>query len=121
MTVLGGGIDELDVEGLKVRSLGNSDDRLSEGDGPLSGSGDASLDKKPVLVDLTVVRETAHGGDALLGKISLGGCRVGIVLLSDTENTLVDLGTVMVTLLSSSGHTNGDSGRMPRSDTRHLT
>ena len=46
---------------------------LAEGDDALAAADDAALDHDPVLVDDTVVRESAHGVDALLGKIVLGG------------------------------------------------
>ena len=121
MTVFGRGVDELDVEGLKVRSLGGGEETLSEGDRSLSGASNAALDHEPVLVDLTVVREATHGGDALLGKIGLGGSGVDVSLLADAEDSLVDLGTVVVTLLTGTSYCLTHTGRMPSTDTRHLT
>jgi len=72
VTVLGGGVDELEVDGLQVGALGDGHHTLAESDGALAGTSDATLDHEKILVDLAVVRETTHGGDALLGKISLG-------------------------------------------------
>jgi len=120
VTVLGRGIDELEVEGLEVVSLGDGDKTLAQGDGALAGAGHTALDKEPVLVDLSVVRESTDGGDALLGKIRLGGGRATVSLLADAQHTLVDLGTVMVTLLTGTGDAHGNSGRMPCSDTGDL-
>jgi hypothetical protein len=50
---------------------------LSEGDDSLLGSHAAALQHDEVIVDLTVVGEATHGGDALLWQIVLSG---GIVL-----------------------------------------
>jgi len=120
VTVLGRGVDELQVDWLQVRSLGGSHKTLSQGDGSLSGASDASLDHEPVLVDLAVVGEAAHRGDALLGEVGLGGGALGVALLADAQHSLVNLGTVVVTLLTSTGHADGDTGRMPGTNTGHL-
>lgn len=96
----------------------------SEGQGSLLNTDAASLDHDEVLSDSTVVRESTHRGDVLLGQISLGG---GVVLgssalsLSDVVDSLVDLGSVVVTHLTSSGDGPGDSGWMPSSDTTDLS
>ena len=120
MTVLGGGIDELEVEGLEVRSLDHGHHTLAEGDGALAGTADATLDHEEILVDLAVVRETTHGGDALLGEISLGRAGHGVALLADAQDALVDLGTVVVTLLTSTSHVEFNAGRMPGTNTGDL-
>lgn len=117
VTVLGGSIDELDVERLHVRALGDGHHTLAESDGALAGTSDAALDHQEVLVDLAVVREATHGGDALLGKISLGGSRHGVALLADAQHALVDLGTVVVTLLTGAGNSGFNTGRVPGTDT----
>ena len=121
VTVLGRSIDELDIEGLQVRTLGNRHHTLAKSDGTLAGTSNATLDHEEILVDLAVVRETTHGGDALLGQIRLGGTRHGVTLLADAKHTLVDLGTVMVTLLTSAGNGGFNAGRMPSTNTGDLT
>jgi hypothetical protein len=121
MTVLGGGVDELDVEGLQVGSLGGDHDRLAESDGSLAAATDTSLDHEPVLVDLTVMRESTHGGDGLLGQVSISGAVVGVALLAHAHDSLVDLGTMMVTLLTGTGQSETASGRMPSTDTSDLS
>lgn len=50
---------------------------LSESDNPLLGSDAATLDHDEVLLDLSVVRESTHGVDGLVGQVVIGG---GIVL-----------------------------------------
>lgn len=121
VTVLGRGVDELDVEGLQVGALGGRHDALAESDSALLGTGDGTLDHEPVLVDLAVVGEATNGVDALLGKIALGGGRDGsVLLLADAEHTLVDLGTMVVTHLTGTRHGEADAGRMPGTDTGDL-
>jgi hypothetical protein len=121
MTILGRGVDELDVEGLQVRSLGGGHDALAEGDGSLARSTNTSLDHQPVLVDLTVMRESTHGGDGLLSEVSLSGAVVGVTLLAHAHDSLVNLGTMMVSLLTSTSQSETTSGRMPSTDTSDLS
>lgn len=71
---------------------------------------------------------TYQGVDALVGQIVLSGGVVlhqlailGVVALADLVDLLVDLCTVVVTLLTSTGHGEGHTGGMPGSDTGHLT
>ena len=67
--------------------------------------------------------ETTHGGDSLFGEIVLGHSVMRILAegLADSVDLLVDLGSVVETVLTSSGHSVGDSGRMPRTDTSDLS
>ena len=68
----------------------------------------SSLQEDEVLLDLSVVRESTHRVDGLVGQIVLGGSVVldelsilHLVTLSDPVDLLVDLGTVVESLLSS--------------------
>jgi len=120
VTELGGSIDELELDVLQGRATGVDKEGLAEGDDALLGTGAASLDHDVVLVDDTVVRETAEGSDGLLGKIVLSlGVRL-VLALADAIDLLVDLGTVVVTVLTSTGNREHDAGRMPCSDTGDL-
>jgi len=120
VTELGGGIDELELDVLQGRASGVDQERLAEGNDALAGTSAASLDHDKVLVDDTVVGESTEGSDGLLGQIVLG-LGVGLVLaLSDAVDLLVDLSTMMVTVLTSTGNRVHDSGRMPSSDTSDL-
>ena len=120
VAVLRGGIDELDVEWLVVRALDDGNERLTESDASLSGPGHASLDHQPVLVHLAVVREASHGSDALLGQIRLGRGRASVTLLADAKHALVDLSSVVVTLLTRACDSGLDAGRVPGADTGNL-
>jgi len=120
MTVLGGGIDEAEIDGLGMRAASSWDQSLSEGDGSLAGASDAALDHDPVLVDLTVVGESTNGSDALLSQISLSGSTLVVSLAADTQHSLVDLSSVVVTLLTSTSNSESYSGRMPGTNTGDL-
>lgn len=121
VTELGRSIDELEVDGLQVRTSGRSDNTLAKSDGALLGTSDGTLKHDPVLVDPAVVREATNRVDALLGQVRLGGSRgSGILLLANAQHTLVDLGTVMVTLLTGTRDSELNAGRVPRTDTGDL-
>ena len=124
MTDLRGRVDKLDIDLFGLPGLDGGEDALSEGDGSLSGAHDAALDEDEVLVDLTVVREAAHGCDVLLDGVSFGRRVVGDTVDSAGTNPVdlvVDLGTGVVTELTTSGDRPLDGARMPRSDTGNLT
>jgi len=120
VTVLGRGVDELEVDGLEVAAASGGEDALTKSDGSLARSSNATLKHDPVLVDNTVVGEATNGSDGLLGEISLSGSILGITLLADTQDTLVDLGTVEVTVLTSTSAGEADASRVPCSDTGNL-
>merc|ERR1719221_1810680 len=113
VTELGGGVDKLEINDLKS---------------PLLGSNATSLDHQEVLLDLSVMREASHGVDRLVGQIIVSGgvildelAVLHLVTLSDSVDLLVDLSSVMVTLLTSSGHSVLDSAGMPCSNTSDLS
>merc|ERR1719464_2409120 len=124
---LGGGVDELEGHFLHGDPLRLDDQGLSQSKDPLLRPDAASLDHDKILFDFTVVRESAHGVDGLVGQVVLSA---GVVLdelavlhgvaSSHAVDLLVDLAPVMVTLLSSPGHGVLDPAGMPRSDTGHL-
>jgi len=120
VTVLGRSVDELEVEGLVVRSLGGGDEALAESDSSLAGTRDAALEHDPVLIDLSVVGEATHRGDALLSEIGFGGGRLVVLVGTDAEDALVDLSSVMVALLTGTGHTDRHTSRMPSTNTGDL-
>jgi len=121
VTDLGGGIDELEGDFLQSGSLGLGQERLTEGENTLLGSHHGPLDHEPVLVNLTIVREASHRGDALLGQIVSGASVVLFLLLSDTVDLLVDLGSVVVSVLTGTGNLELNTSRMPSTDTGDLS
>lgn len=121
VTELGRGIDELELNLLESGTLGVGDEGLADGDDTLLGTSNATLDHQEILVDNTVVGETTHGGDILLSDIVLSSARLLVTSLTNTVDLLVDLGTVMVTVLTSTGNRVHDAGRMPGTNTGNLT
>jgi len=100
---------------------------LSESENPLLGAHAAALDHDEVLLDLAVVGESTHRVDGLVGQVVIGRGVVldqlsvfGVVSVSHVVDLLVDLGTVVVTLLTSSGDGELDAGRMPGTDASDL-
>jgi len=125
---LGGGIDALQVDLLEILSLVVHQEGLSEEDGALSHTHAAALDHDEVVLDLTVVGEATDGVDGLFGQVGLGGTVVhvdlaalGLVASSKSVDLLVDLDSVVVTLLATSSNRVANSAWMPSSDTSNLS
>ena len=67
----------------------------------------SSFDHQEILLDLSVVGEPSHRSDSLIGQVVLCGSVIlnqlavlHLVPFTDPVDLLVDLGTVMETLLS---------------------
>lgn len=128
VTLLGGSIDELELDRFEGSSGSLLEEGLSEGDGSLLGSTDTSLDHDEVRLDKTVLNKATNGVDALVGDIGFSGSVVsdflavdGVETSSDSVDLLVDLSSVMVTLLTRSSNGEGDSGWMPGTNTGDLS
>jgi len=79
----------------------------------LLDSDNSSLNHNPVLTDHTVVNKSTHGGDALLSKISLSLTTGVVSLLSNAVDLLVHLSTMEVTVLTGTGDSVRNTGRVP--------
>lgn len=124
VSVLGRGVDELDVKLFGLPGLDDGEEGLSDDERSLAGSDDSTLDEEEIFVDFTVVGESTHGGNVLFNGISIAGSVVGDVsdlTGTDSVDLLVHLSSVMVTHLTSSGDCPLDSSGMPSSDTSDLT
>lgn len=77
---------------------------LAESDDALLDTRDGTLEHNVVVVDLSVADETTHGGDGLLGDIELGRGVASIITAANTVDLVVDRGTVVVTVLTSTGN-----------------
>lgn len=123
VTHLGGGIDELNLNLLGGGVLGLSEVALSQDDGSLAGTHDATLHHDEVLVDDTVVGEAAKRSDVLVDGVGLGG---GVVLGSaddtsaDSVDLLVELSSAVVAELTGTGDGPLDGSGMPSTDTTDL-
>lgn len=94
---------------------------LSKSDRSLLSSGARSLDHNEVLIDNSVRGESSHGGNRLSSNVELGRSSVVLSSFSNLEDLLVDFRSVMESVLSSSGYSEGNSGRMPSSNTGDLS
>ena len=119
VTHLGGSIDELELDLLESSTVGGRDDGLAEGEDTLLGTDAVALEHEEVTTDNTVVGEATHGGDALLGKVELGGT-VAVLANTNTVDLLVHVSAVEVTLLTSTGYSPLNVGRVPGTDTSNL-
>ena len=118
---LGGGIDELEVDLFQVLARGVLHHRLTKDQRSLLDTNDGTLEHEPVLVDFSVVDESSHRGDTLLGKIGFGLATGLVVLLSDAVDLLVEFGTVEVSVLTGTCDSGRHTGRVPRSNTGDLS
>ena len=86
------------------------------------------LQHDEVLLDLSIMREATHGCDGLVCKVVVCGSVVldelailHVVSSTHPVDLLVDLGSVMVSLLTSSWHGELDPAWMPGSNTGNLS
>jgi len=97
---------------------------LSDGDLSLSWSTNVTSEEEEVLVDDTVVWESTNWGNVLDMSISLGGSVVVDTSDGTSSNSvdlLVDLGSVVITEVTSSGDSPLDCRWMPSTDTSDLS
>ena len=122
MAHLGGGIDELEGDLLEEHAGGLGSHGAAEGDDTTAGTSDRALEHDEVIADLTIANETTHGGDDLLGEVEGGGGVLGVnsARATDAVDLLVQVGTVVVTVLTSAGNRVHDTGRMPGTNAGNL-
>ena len=146
VTELGCGVDELEVDLLEGLAAGAWVHRLSESQYTLMNTDGAALEHKVVVLDKTVVGESTKRVDALVGKIVCGGgvvcdeLSIDLVLnrrISNRANTkfhketneslansvdlLVDLSTMVVTVLTGARNSDRHTSGMPCSNTGDLS
>jgi len=94
---------------------------FAEGNDALLGSRDTTLEEEEVVLNDTIVGETTQGSDRLLADVVLSGGIVVRIAKANTVDLLVDLRSVVVTILTSAGDGEHDLGRMPGTDTSNLS
>ena len=126
VTELGSSIDELEFDLFQSVTGGLGEEGLAKSDDTFLGTDAAALDHDEIFVDFTVVGEATERGDGLVGKIGFGGSVVvdlAVGALGSGANgvdLLVHLSTVVITVLTSAGNVELDSGRVPGTDTSDL-
>mmetsp|Transcript_56803 Transcript_56803/g.89945 ORF Transcript_56803/g.89945 Transcript_56803/m.89945 type:complete len:307 (-) Transcript_56803:242-1162(-) len=123
MAELGGGVDEFQGHLLQGLACDLWQEGLAHGDDALAWAHNGALEHHPVLVHLTIVGEATHRSDGLFGEIilRLGIYRIFLQVLTNAVNLLVDLSTVVVTTLTTAGHLEGHTGRMPGANAGHFS
>lgn len=121
MTSLGSSVDELELDLFEVVSGSHGPEGVSEGDDPLSGTGDTSLEHDKVVSDIGVSRPTTEGVDVLLRDVEVGRGVLGVRARSNSVDLLVHLGSLMVTVLTRSSNREHDVRRVPSTDTGDLS
>jgi len=125
VTELRAGVNPLEVYLLEGKALGLVDETLAQSDRTLLRADATPTDHHEVLVDHPVVREAAHRVNVLAGDVELGGAilfaDVGETRFSQAVNLLVDLGSVVVTLLTRASNSELNARWMPGSGTGDLS
>ena len=118
---LGRSVNELQANLLQVSPGGVNLQRLPDDKRPLEGTDNTTLEEQEVLVDDTVVGPSSERVDGLVRDIVLGRTGLGVGTVGDPVDLLVLFGTVVVTVLTSTGNGVHDVGRVPSSDTSNLS
>ena len=113
-------VNELERDLLKVTTRGVNLVRLADRENTLLHTRAAALDHDEVILDNTVVRETAHRGDRLLRRVELSRTRFLVKTVTDTEDLLVQLRTVVVAILTRASDREHNVGRVPSTNAGHL-
>merc|ERR1719330_775031 len=107
--------------------LGVGKETLPQSKNPLLGSDTTSLQHDEVLLHLSIVREATHGCDGLVSKVVVCSSVVldklavlHVVTSAHPVDLLVDLSSMMVSLLTSSWYGELDPAGMPCTDTSYL-
>jgi len=124
VTDLGGGIDKFNLEFEVSERRGLWEKSLSDGDLSLSWSTDSTLDEEEIFVNNTVMWESTDWGNVFGVGISFSG---GIVVdssdgtLSNSVDLVVDVSSMEVTEITSSGDSPLDCRWMPGTNTSDLS
>mmetsp|Transcript_17992 Transcript_17992/g.44617 ORF Transcript_17992/g.44617 Transcript_17992/m.44617 type:complete len:369 (+) Transcript_17992:3396-4502(+) len=121
MSKLRRGVDELELDLLDSAAVGSWNNGLPESNSSLLGTSYATLQHKEGMLNGAVVREASEGVDSLFRQVKLGGRSLRISTLSDQVHLLVDLGPVMISVLTRSSDRVLYLGGMPCADTSNLT
>lgn len=117
---LGRRVDELERDRLEVLARLGHLERLADGDDALLDAGDGALEHEEVVVDVAVAHKAAEGRDRLFGQVGLGRGALRVCARADAVDLLVELGTVVVTVLTCACDREHDVGRVPGANARDL-
>lgn len=113
---LGAGINKFEGDLLKSGSGDSGNDGLSDETDSLLRSNATTLDHDEVVINHTIMGEATDRGDGLLSQIREGGGGVLISSLTNSVDLLIELSSMMETLVTGPGDSPPDSSGMPRSN-----
>lgn len=120
MAPLGRSVDELEVNLLQGTARCARDKCLAQSNGSLLGSNYATFDHQEIALHASVVGETTHGRNALLGEICIRRAVARVRAAPNAVNLFVHLCSVEVALLTVARHLELNACRVPGSDARNL-
>jgi len=121
VTKFAGCIDKFELDLLESITIGLNVNSLTKSQDPFADTDGAALENEEVVLNNTIANEATHWIDGFLGEIEFSGSGSGeVLLLSNTVDLLVALGTMMVTVLTSTRDSELDSTWMPSTDTSDL-
>ena len=124
VTNLGGSIDELDLSLMSVEGFGWLEERLSDGNLSLLWSHNGTSEQEEIFVDDTIMWESTDWGDVLDMWVGFGRCIVSDSsngTSSNSEDLMVNLGSMVITKDTRSGDSPLDCGWMPSTNTTNLS
>jgi hypothetical protein len=96
------------------------DKRFAKSKDSLLDTNATTLDHDKVFLNNTIMREATKRGDALFSDVKVSGSALWVRTLSNSVDLLVDLSSMMITILTSTRNSELDSTRMPSSNTSNL-
>jgi len=120
VTKFGRRVDPFEVDLLERTSSGVDEHGFAESHDSLLDTWNGAFKQDEVVLDLTVAHEASQWCNVLLGDVELCGSIALIVAFSNAVDLVVDRRTMMVTLLTCTGNSPLDVGRMPCTDTGDL-
>jgi len=118
---LGRSVDEFEGDLLEGGSGSLRDESFAKSEDPLLDADGRAFDHQKVFSDEAIMRETAHRVDGLLCEVEWSRARVLVSTFADSIDLLVDLGTMMIAVLTGAWNAPLDTRRMPGSNTSDLS
>lgn len=91
-------VDEFELDLLEISSTGVDHKALAQRNDAFFGTRDRSLQHEVVILDDTIMRESAHGSDRLGCRVMFGRGILVVFTRADSIDLLIELSTVVVTV-----------------------
>lgn len=113
MTELTARVDKLQLDLLQGSARSMRNQGLAEGQNTLFHTNTSTLDHNKILLDNTIMRESAKRGDAFGRQVKFGAARGFVLGGADAIDFLVHLRAVMIAVLTGTGNGIANASRMP--------